>query len=156
MLKLKKILIILCLLFTTNYSHAFDGINHGKATAKAMTNSSSQYFKAHGIEKGINEIHRQDGTFREGEMYVFLFNYKTGILAGHGAYKSLVGRNLMDMKDVDGKMLFHEFKKIAETKGEGWVEYKWPNPVTKKIEQKNSFIKKLDDKFLVGCGYYKN
>ena len=44
---------------------------------------------------------------------------------------------------------------MAQTSGEGWVTYKWPNPVSKKIEDKAAFIRKVDD-MIVGCGAYKS
>jgi cytochrome c len=43
---------------------------------------------------------------------------------------------------------------VAKTKGTGWVDYKWVNPVSKKIEPKSTYIQKGDEYFL-GCGIYK-
>jgi len=48
-----------------------------------------------------------------------------------------------------------EFVAVAKTKGEGWVDYKWANPVSKAVEPKSSFVKKANDAMLVGCGFYK-
>lgn len=124
--------------------------------SKAMAMDAAIYFETHGVQKGIEAIHDQSGKFRNGALYIFLFNYKTGVIEGHGVNKSLIGRDLMHMEDADGKLFFQEFKKVAETKGEGWVSYKWPNPVSKRIENKESFVKKINDELLVGCGYYKN
>jgi signal transduction histidine kinase len=44
---------------------------------------------------------------------------------------------------------------VAQTSGQGWVNYKWPNPVTKKIGEKSTFIMKVDD-MIVACGAYKS
>jgi hypothetical protein len=38
--------------------------------------------------------------------------------------------------------------------GNGWVDYKWPNPITNKIEDKSSYVEKMGDYF-VGVGIYK-
>ena len=43
---------------------------------------------------------------------------------------------------------------LAKTKGKGWQDYKFTNPVSKKIEQKSAYIEKVDD-LIVGCGVYK-
>ena len=75
-------------------------------------------------------------------------------MLAHGANKALVGKPQLDMKDADGKTFNHETASIAATKGEGWVEYKWANPVTKKIEVKVSFVKLVDD-MIIGAGVYK-
>jgi len=29
---------------------------------------------------------------------------------------------------------------IANTRNKGWCDYKWPNPVTKTIEQKSAYV----------------
>ena len=44
--------------------------------------------------------------------------------------------------------------KIANGPGSGWVNYKWPNPLTNKIEDKSSYVEKMGDYF-VGVGIYK-
>ena len=42
----------------------------------------------------------------------------------------------------------------AKKDGEGWVDYKWPNPTTKKVEGKSSYVKKVGD-LIIGVGIYK-
>ena len=36
---------------------------------------------------------------------------------------------------------------IANGAGSGWVDYKWPNPQTNKIEDKSSYVEKMGDYF---------
>lgn len=147
----------LLLLITINVSASSSVYEKGtRETAKTTAASAARYFTSNGVEEGIKAIHKNSGEYRDGAIYIFLYNYKTGVMEGHGANKSLVGKNLMNMKDADGKMFFHEMTDIIKTKGEGWVEYKWPNPVSKKIEQKSTYIIKINDTLLIGCGYYKN
>jgi signal transduction histidine kinase len=38
--------------------------------------------------------------------------------------------------------------------GKGWVDFKWPNPTSKTIEQKSGYVIRVDD-MLVGSGIYK-
>ena len=66
----------------------------------------------------------------------------------------MVGKDLLDMRDIDGKYLIKSLIEVANTKGKGWVDYKWPNPVTNAIEAKSSYVKKYED-MLIGCGIYK-
>jgi len=44
--------------------------------------------------------------------------------------------------------------KTARESGTGWVGYKWPNPSTKKVEPKSSFVMRVGD-VLVGVGICK-
>ncbi len=57
------------------------------------------------------------------------------------------------MKDAEGKYFVRELTELAKTKGEGWVEYSWEHPMTKKIQRKRTFIKKVDG-LLIGCGVF--
>jgi cytochrome c len=36
----------------------------------------------------------------------------------------------------------------------GWQDYKFTNPVSKKLENKRAYIEKIDN-YIVGCGIYK-
>jgi signal transduction histidine kinase len=65
----------------------------------------------------------------------------------------MVGKNLIDLKDQDGKFLIRELSDVAK-KGNGWVDYKWPNPLTKLIEAKSSYVERMGDYF-VGVGVYR-
>jgi signal transduction histidine kinase len=43
---------------------------------------------------------------------------------------------------------------LAKNKGNGWLDYKWTNPVSKKVEDKSTYVQRHDD-FFIGCGIYK-
>ncbi|MBL4908036.1 MAG: cache domain-containing protein, partial [Sneathiella sp.] len=57
-------------------------------------------------------------------------------------------------KDTDGKQFVLEMRKVAQGPGEGWVDYKWPHPVTKKITQKYSYVKTSGNVYF-GIGYFE-
>jgi cytochrome c len=59
------------------------------------------------------------------------------------------------LKDQDGNYLIREMVKIAKTSGSGWVDYKWPNPITNKIEDKSSYVEKMGKDYFAGVGVYK-
>ena len=151
---MKKILFALFALVISSVS--VNAQEHGTAEeAKAMVEKAVAYINENGEDAAFAEIQKADGEFRSKDLYVFVWDYKDGMMKAHGANPAMVGKPFMDMKDADGVLFFHEFKKTAEGAGDGWVDYKWPNPNTKKIEQKSSYIKKLNDNLLVGCGIYK-
>ena len=87
-----------------------------------------------------------------GELYIFAQDLK-GTMIAHGFNPALVNKNNYDMKDPKGKFFVREMTDLANTKGEGWVEYYWENPMTKIIQLKRTYIKKVDD-FFVGCGVF--
>ena len=97
-------------------------------------------------DKSIKQFHDRD-------LYPFIYDMK-GTCVAHGARPALIGKNLIDLKDQDGKYLIREMVAISTGPGNGWVDYKWPNPLSNKIEDKSSYIEKMGDYF-VGVGIYK-
>ena len=68
-----------------------------------------------------------------------------GAVLSHGANAKLIGKNLMGLKDVDGKLFIADLVKEAKAKDNGWIEYKWENPVNKKVETKSVYYEKKGD-----------
>jgi signal transduction histidine kinase len=66
----------------------------------------------------------------------------------------MVGKDMIDMKDPDGVPFVKERIEIAKTKGKGWQDYKFTNPVTKQIEPKTVYLEKYED-MIVCSGAYK-
>ncbi len=97
-------------------------------------------------DKSVAEFHDRD-------LYPFIYDL-SGNCVAHGARPALIGKNLLDLKDQDGKYLIRELVAIANGPGSGWVDYKWPNPLTNKIEDKSSYVEKMGD-YLVGVGVYR-
>src|ERR1019366_2690009 len=87
------------------------------------------------------------------DLYPFVYDLN-GVNFAHGARPVLIGKDLMGLKDQDGVYLIQEMVKIANGPGSGWVNYKWPNPLTNKIEDKTSYVEKMGNYF-VGVGAYR-
>jgi cytochrome c len=121
--------------------------------AKAMMKKAVAYVKAVGKDKAFAEFTNQKGKFIDRDLYIFAVDF-TGKTLAHGGNDKLVGKDLYGLKDADGKPFIQSFIEVAKTKGSGWVDYKWQNPVTKTIEDKSTYVQKIDDYFL-GCGIYK-
>ena len=92
-------------------------------------------------------------SFHDRDLYPFIYDL-SGRCVAHGARPALIGKNLLDLKDQDGKYLIREMVRIARGPGSGWVNYKWPNPINNKIEDKTSYVEKMGDYF-VGFGVYR-
>ncbi len=61
---------------------------------------------------------------------------------------------MSQLQDVDKKFFVQEAVQLAKAKGSGWVDYKWTNPTTKKVEAKSTYVKKVDE-IIFCCGIYK-
>jgi signal transduction histidine kinase len=121
--------------------------------AKALVDKAISFYKANGKEKALAEISNPKGQFVKGELYVFIWDLK-GMVLAHGPNQKLIGKDVSELKDADGKLFVKEALELAKAKGSGWVDYKWTNPVTKKIDPKTTFVKKVDD-LIFCCGIYK-
>jgi len=130
--------------------------NEGNATAPeatAMVKKGIVFIKANGKEKGYTEISNKAGQFNDRDLYLTVYGMD-GVVRAHGANEKMIGKNLIDLKDVDGKPFVKERLELAQTKGTFWQDYKFTNPVSKKIEPKSMYCEKLDDAVVCG-GIYK-
>jgi len=148
------------LLAVTLVALAFSG-NAGLASefgtreeAVAMVKRVQEKFKQDGPDatfKAVNDQSTQQ--FHDRDLYPFIYDLR-GVNVAHGARPALVGKNLISLKDQDGKYLIKEMIDTANGTGSGWIDYKWPNPITNKIENKSSYFEKMGDYF-VGVGVYR-
>ncbi len=128
--------------------------DHGSAAeAMAMVKKAGEYLKANGKEKAFAEFSNPAGSFKDRDLYIMVYDMK-GVNRAHGANPKLIGKDLLELKDADGTYIVKSFIDTGKSKGKGWVDYKWPNPVSKAIEAKSTYIEKHDD-VLIGAGIYK-
>jgi signal transduction histidine kinase len=121
--------------------------------AIALVKKAIAYIKANGKEKAFAEFSSPSGHFKDRDLYIMVYDMQ-GNNKAHGANAKLIGKNLSEIKDADGKFIVKSFVDVAATKGSGWVDYKWPNPVSNSVEPKSTYVEKYED-ILLGCGIYK-
>lgn len=148
---LKKITFGLCALAIGTVVFAAEKGTAEEATA--MVKKGVDYVKAHGKEKAFAEFSNPSGQFVKGDLYVMVYDMD-GLNKAHGANPKLIGKNLLDIKDANGVYIVKSFIEVAKGKGKGWVDYKWPNNITKAVESKSTYVEKVDD-VLIGVGIYK-
>lgn len=124
-----------------------------EAEAKALVEKATSFYKANGKDKAFAEFSDPKGQFTKGELYIFVVDMK-GLTVAHGGNARLVGKEMIELKDADGKFFMKEIVQTAKEKGSGWVDYKWANPTTKKVDAKTTYVQKVDD-YAFGCGVYK-
>lgn len=128
---------------------------HGsKDEAAAMVKKAVAYLKQNGREKAFAEFDSRNGEFVDRDLYIVVYDMNGKNLA-HGGNSKMIGKNLIDMKDVNGKPFMKERIEIAKTKGKGWQDYVFLDPVSKQMEPKSMYIEKFED-LIVGCGVYKS
>ena len=150
---MKKILTaVLALLLCVVVSNA-QGKRGTPAQAEAMVKKVADFIKANGKEKAYEAVNDVKGKFVDGDLYVAVYDM-TGKCVAHGNNPKMIGKDLIDMKDADGKLFVKERVELAKSKGSGWQNYKWTNPTNKNIEAKTAFIQKVDDVIVI-CGAYK-
>jgi signal transduction histidine kinase len=121
--------------------------------AKGMVDEGAAFMQANGKEKALAEMNNPKGKFVKGELYIFVYDFSGTVLAQPFNPK-LVGKNVMEVPDADGKFFRKEIIELAKSKGQGWVDYKYKNPASNKIEHKTAYIRKVND-VVLGCGTYK-
>ena len=151
---LNKVLAV-CALGLAMLSPAFAAEDKGTSEqAVAMVKKAIAYIKEVGKEKAFVEFANTSNTqFHDRDLYLFVYDLNGNTLA-HGNNPKMIGKNLIDLKDGDGKPIIREMIALVNSKGKGWADYKWPSPVTKALEPKSSYVEKVDNYF-VGCGIYK-
>jgi len=119
-----------------------------------IVEKAAAYAASHGKDQLIAEVNKKDGPFVSGDLYVFVFNEK-GITIAHPVNPALIGKDNVNEPDADGKLFRKEIVQVAETKGSGWVNYKFKNPANGNIEPKISYVKKQGDVIIIAGVYLK-
>ena len=124
-----------------------------KAEAQAMVKKAIAFYKANGKDKALAVFSDPKGQFVDKDLYIFVYDLN-GKCVAHGFNQKMIGKDLLDMTDSEGKAYVKERVTIAKTKGNGWQDYMFTDPISKKLEHKSAYIEKVDD-IIIGCGVYK-
>jgi cytochrome c len=119
--------------------------------AKALLEIAARHIQEHG-EAGAQDFARQS-AFVDRDLYAYAVRTDGRFLASGGASAALVGDNVLDYRDDEGKTFFREMIDIAKRDGEGAIEYRWFNPADSRGEPKLTFFRKVGE-VIVAVGYY--
>ncbi len=120
--------------------------------AEAWVKKGVEFYKAQGKDKALAEFNNPKGQFVKDDLYIYVLDLNGKMLAHPKA--ELVGKDFMTVKDADGKLFAADMVKMAKEKGNGWVDYKWENPKTKKVDSKTVYFERVDD-VIIAAGAYK-
>ena len=121
--------------------------------AEAMVKKGVAYIKANPRAKAMADITDKKGEFVDRELYLTVYT-PDGTAMAHGANEKFVGKNMIELRDADGKEHIRERMELAKTKTNFWQDFKFVNPVTKKMEPKQMYCEKTNELIVCG-GIYK-
>lgn len=127
--------------------------NATKEEAISMVKRGIVAINTLGADKAYAEFSAPGGKWVDRDLYLLVFR-TDGTSLAHGANPKQIGMNLIDRKDIDGKEFIRERMEMAKAKATFWQDYKFQNPVTKKIEAKTSYCERLNDT-VICAGVYK-
>jgi cytochrome c len=122
--------------------------------AIAMVERGAAFAKANGKDALLKKITAKDPEFVQGSMYIYVRDFPVGVNIAHPYNPSIIGKDLNDVPDVNGKMYRRDIMEMAKKEGKGWVDYMYKNPDNGKIESKTSYLMRVNDIVLV-AGIYK-
>jgi cytochrome c len=132
---------------------AFAAEGAAKDDAVAMVKKATAFIKEQGPDKAYPEISNKAGRFIDRDLYVVVYQLDGKVLA-HGSNEKFVGKDMIEAQDVDGKLYVKERVELASKQPSFWQDYKFVNPVSKKVEPKQMYCEKLDNT-AVCAGIYK-
>ena len=121
--------------------------------AEAMVKKAVAHIKSNGAEKAYASFTAKDPAFIDRDLYVVVYGMD-GVVRAHGQNQKLVGQDLSDAQDVDGKYYVKERVELAKAQPNFWQEYKFTDPLTKKVAPKRMYCERLNDTVVCG-GVYK-
>ena len=124
-----------------------------KDEAQAVVKKAVSFIKSQGTETAYKAFTGKDAQFTDRDLYVVVYQLDGKVLA-HGANQKLVGKDMSEAQDVDGKYYVKERIELAHKQGTFWQDYKFVNPVTKKVEPKQMYCERVEQT-AVCAGVYK-
>jgi signal transduction histidine kinase len=123
-----------------------------RANAQKMVEAVMSMHRSAGPEKTLAAISTKEGPFHKGELYAFAYNTRGEVVA-HPVNAKLIGKNMIDVPDPDGKLFRKVIVEMALAKGGGVVDYKYKNPTNGKMEPKLAFFQRAGE-IIYLCGAY--
>jgi len=107
----------------------------------------------------FDQLRDRQGRFFFHDTYVFV-DTPEGVELVNPAFKEVEGRNLLELRDLEGRPMVREYIRTAMEKGSGWTTYLWPRPDSSTLpERKTTYVRKVTlpggETLIVGSGLYE-
>ena len=124
-----------------------------RESLKSFVGEAIAYARTNGTEKALQEFNDQNGTFVQGNLYIYAFDYNGTTLA-LPYQPELIGTDLSGLQDPFG-VNYTRVEILLAQHGGGFVFYHYPNPSDNMtLEPKMSYVEGVDDTWWVGAGVY--
>lgn len=143
---------VLSSIFAVSVANA-DEARATKAEAEKMVKKAVEHLKKVGADVAYKDFTAPSKTFTDVDLYIVVYDLNGKCLA-HGQNEKQVGKDLLGLKDPDGKAFVQERVELAKSKGKFWQDYKFTDPVTKKVLPKEMYCEKTAEVVVCG-GVYK-
>lgn len=124
-----------------------------KDDAVTMVKKAVATIKDQGKDKAYVEISAAGSKFVDGEIYVVVQGFD-GVTLAHATNPKLIGRNMIDEQDVDGKFFAKGLVENGQKQASFWYDFKFVNPATKKIQVKDMYCETVTPT-VVCAGVYR-
>jgi signal transduction histidine kinase len=111
-------------------------------------------------EGAFKEFGQKDSRWFNDDYYVFVYTLD-GVCAFHPITPELIGKNIMALRDLNGKPLIREITDIGrkpEDGASGWVFYLWQDRIQLSPAWKSAFVRKVKAPdgqiYVVGSGSF--
>ena len=139
--------VILTLVFLTQAPAMADVPKPTQDQVREITKEAAIVLASEGLEPARRKF-MAPGRFLFGEVYVNVID-ENGTWLVYPPNPKNEGKSVFNVRDADGKLLVQEIIRIAKEAGEGWVEYRWLNPVSNRIEPKLTFVKRVPERGVI-------
>ena len=133
-------------------THAEGTSGATKEDAVKMVRQGIAAIKQQGQQTVYREISQPGGKYRYLDLYLVVYRLD-GLVLAHGGSKKMLGKQLMDMQDADGKAFIKERMQLAAKSTSFWHHYKFPNPENRRVESKSMYCERLGDTVVCGGVY---
>ncbi|MDW5417551.1 cache domain-containing protein [Iodobacter sp. CM08] len=126
-----------------------------KTDAENLVKKSINYLQKNGREKSFKAFTAPSTEFIDRDIYVVAYDRKGNCYA-HGQTEKMVGKNFISIVDVSGKEYMKERVKLSGEKNEFWHSYKFTDPLTKQVLNKDTFCTNYQELIICAGVYHEN
>lgn len=126
-----------------------------QALVKDVVDRAAALVESNG-RRAFEVLRDKTGPFVFMDTYVFVESADGTELVNPGQ-PSLVGKNLMGVRDVNGKPMVRDYIEAANRHGSAWTTYRWYKPGKNTPALKDSYVRKVQsggETYFVGSGFY--
>jgi cytochrome c len=128
--------------------------NQERIEAREWVEEAVTLFEKAGKETALAEIADSKGRFVLDERYIYALNLN-GTMLAHPIEPELTGKNMVNLKDSDGKAFIRRIIDTAKTKGYGFTDYMWRSPGSDDELHKTVFFERVDG-IILCSGFYNS